>query len=73
MKTAQTKLLGSDVAGLVASLEQQVRQLTEMNWWAIDGGVELVVTDEQVNVLMRHQAALASIIAVLMDERTRRI
>lgn len=70
---SQPRVLSTHIDELVDALGVQVRRLTELNWFAINGGVDSSVTDSQVVVLLRHQAALASIVLAIIEERTRRM
>ena len=72
MKLPQTRLLSSDLAKLVAVSGEQATHLTELNWWAVDGGIENDVTEGQVITLMRHQAALTGMILTLVNGRAKR-
>lgn len=70
---SQPRVLSTHIDELVDALGVQIRRLTELNWFAINGGVDSSVPDSQVVVLLRHQAALASIVLAIIEERTRRM
>ena len=73
MGLPKLKLLDTDVANLAQSAEEQARRLTEMNRWALDGGIEGDVTDDQIVVLLRHQTALSCMILTLANEKAERL
>ncbi len=69
----KAKLRDSDVASLAQAAEEQARRLTELNAWAIEGGIEGDVTDDHIVVLLRHQTALSCMILTLANEKAERL